>query len=415
VHIGGFHFVHGTFLGVFFPVGGREPVHLLIFVLAGAQAARLDSRWLYLVVLFFYFFFPVGRCGAGRRGVPRPPRSKRDRRATPGSPRGNMSRRRPDAPGPRAVRPAPRDPPTMICVIAVTQREVEMVRTGRMAWLALLAVGAALACRQGPAPAMTAEIERLRTDSAERDRLLQEMAENTRVMSEVSAELSKVRIPAQRLRTTSESPLRASRDSMLARVRYVTSRLNESTARLRESERRINDLSSLSDSLRSTLAATIANYDTLIANQHAEIAAITEQLGALQAENVALRDTVTHMSERENTVYYVVGTRDELIERGIVTPEGGSRFLLIFGKRGQTLAPARELDPSQFTAINKRLVTEIPLPATDDEYRIASRQDLGQLATPPGENGKITGTPALRITQPEQFWTASKFLIVVRG
>ncbi len=108
VHFGGFHFVHGIFLGVFFPLAPGEPgpdavaanagrafqtgwplvlstavsmrgafdqagraftpqtpyvsvvrMHLLIFVFAGAQAVGLDQRWLYIVVLFFYFF-PLG-------------------------------------------------------------------------------------------------------------------------------------------------------------------------------------------------------------------------------------------------------------------------------------------------------------------------------------------------------------------
>jgi len=105
VHFGGFHFVHGVFLGVFFPLtsnnNGFDTVwinagialrtswpmvlgsaiamrdkfaaakehfrpdtpyrsvirmHFLIFVFFGAKVAHVDNRWLYIVVLFFYFF-----------------------------------------------------------------------------------------------------------------------------------------------------------------------------------------------------------------------------------------------------------------------------------------------------------------------------------------------------------------------
>lgn len=287
-----------------------------------------------------------------------------------------------------------------------------MHRTIRAAWLGLAVV--ALACRQGPTPEMAAELEQLRAASVERDRLLQDLAENTRVLSEIGTELSKVKVPAGRIRTTSESPLRASRDSLLQRIRYIATKVNESDARLRESERRIKALTTLSDSLRTTLETALANFDSTLAMQRAELAAAAEQLGVLLAENLALRDTVANLGTRENTVYYIVGTKDQLIERGIIVPEGGSRFLFIFGKRGQVLAPARDLDPTQFTAINKRNVTEIPLPASDAEYLIASRQDLDFLATPPNERGRITGTQTLRIAQPEQFWTASRFLIVVQ-
>jgi hypothetical protein len=261
---------------------------------------------------------------------------------------------------------------------------------------------------------MAAELEQLRAAAVERDRLMTDIAENTRVLSEISAELAKVRVPRGRIKVTSESPLRASRDSMLQRLRFITAKVNESDAKLRDSERRIQSLTTLSDSLRATLEATIANFDSTLATQRAELAAATEQLGLLQAENVALRDTVAHMSERENTVYYVVGTRDELIQRGVITREGGSRFLFVFGKRGQVLTPARDLDPTQFTAINKRNVREIPLPAADGQYRIVSRQDLDYLETQRADNGSIEGQSSLRIAAPEQFWTASKFLIVVK-
>jgi hypothetical protein len=283
----------------------------------------------------------------------------------------------------------------------------------RGSWLCVAVL--ALACQQGPTPEMAAELEQLRAASVERDKLLQDMAENTRVLSEIGSELRKVKVPASRLKTTSESPLRASRDSMLQRIRYIATKVNESDARLRDSERRINSLTSVNDSLKTTLEEALANFDSTLAMQRAELAAAAEQLGVLEAENIALRDTLNQFGTRENTVYYVVGTKKELIERGVIVPEGGSRFLFIFGKRGQVLAPARDLDPTQFTAINKKNVTEIPLPGADGEYRIASRQDLDFLATPPDKKGRFTGTETLRITAPDQFWTASRFLIVVRS
>lgn len=289
-------------------------------------------------------------------------------------------------------------------------------RITRIAWLAGLGAAAVLgACKQGPTPEMAAELEQLRAASVERDRLMNDMAENTRAFSEISAELAKVRVPSGRLKVTSESPLRAARDSMMQRLRYITAKINDSDAKLRASEQRIQGLTTISDSLRATLEATIANYDSTLATQRAELAAATEQLGLLQAENVALRDTVSHMSERENTVYYIVGTKDDLIKRGIIVPEGGSRFLFVFGKRGQTLTPARNLDRTLFTAINKRDVTEIPLPAGAGEYRIVSRQDLEYLGTQPNQDGYIEGTPTSKIAQPEQFWTASKYLILVKN
>lgn len=125
-----------------------------------------------------------------------------------------------------------------------------------------------------------------------------------------------------------------------------------------------------------------------------------------------LTDTVNLLKEQNNTVYYIIGTKDELLQKGIIMQTGGSRFPLLFSKVGQTVVPARELDPAAFTKINKRAVLEIPLPGTD-KYRIASRQDLEGLATPPDDGGHVIGT--LRIANPDKFWLTSRFLIVIQG
>src|SRR5439155_1519189 len=93
---------------------------------------------------------------------------------------------------------------------------------------------------------------------------------------------------------------------------------------LKESEQRIKDLTTLSDSLRSELASTMQNLQRVIANQKETIDALTLQVETLTAENSALRDTLENMSTISNTVYYVVGTKDELEQKGIIQEEGGA-------------------------------------------------------------------------------------------
>jgi len=262
----------------------------------------------------------------------------------------------------------------------------------------------------------SAETERKLADleqaSAQRDSLLQEVAVSARLLSDVSAALQKVQVRGRRIRVSSETPLLAQRDSMMQKLRYVVARVSETENRLNESQRRIKTLTSLSDSLRATLDSTVTNLGAILESQKATIVSLTEQVTRLETENVALRDTVANVTERENTVYYIIGTKEQLKEKGIVVEEGGSRVLFILWRTGRTLSPARSLDPSQFTAINKRDVRQIHLDAAA-EYRIASRQDLEYLATPT-ERGKITGASSLEITAPEQFWRNSKFLIIVQ-
>jgi uncharacterized protein YeeX (DUF496 family) len=219
------------------------------------------------------------------------------------------------------------------------------------------------------------------------------------------------------LSVTGESPEAARRDSIVQTVRYAVARLDSTERRLRQSQARIRGLTHLSDSLRATLESTVTTLQGMIETQKVTIAAMTAQIDTLNvqnagltSENTALKDTVTS----ENTVFYVVGTKEQLKERGLVVEEGGSRVLFVLWRTGETLTPARELDANKFTAIDRRQTREIPLPYADGRYRIVSRQDLQYLETPRDERGKITGTPSLRIGSPSEFWKGSRFLIIVQ-
>lgn len=282
-----------------------------------------------------------------------------------------------------------------------------------------LAVLAVAACQQGPSPAVQRQLEQFSVVSAQKDSLLQEMAQTARLIGEVSSELAKVatreRLAAAKI--TSESPMTAQRDTLLWQVRDVVTRVREGEGRLRDSRRRIQALTQVSDSIKAQLESTVAQFEAALEAQKQTVTALSEQIQNLQAENatltvktVALEETVKHMA----TGYYVVGTKEELLERGIVVEEGGSRVLFIFGKRGKTLQPARDLPVSQFTPIDYRQVTEIPLPDPEATYRVASRQSLEFLAEPPSEQGEIRAS-SLRITSPDQFWLPSKFLIIVKS
>jgi uncharacterized coiled-coil protein SlyX len=208
-----------------------------------------------------------------------------------------------------------------------------------------------------------------------------------------------------RLRVSSESPITASNDTLIAKLRYVVNRVRETETALNQSRQRIKSLTSLSDSLRSTLDSTVGNLQAVIAAQKTTIDLLTDRVNALTEENVALKDSLA-------TGYYVIGTRDELKKKGILTEQGGGRVLFILWRTGKTLQPARNLDPSLFTAIDTRQVTQIPLPVASASYRVASLQDLSYIAEE-RDHGKYSGVSALSITSPADFWRTSKFLIII--
>ena len=275
------------------------------------------------------------------------------------------------------------------------------------------AVLAAVGC--GPSAEIKARLAAYDTLNIQKDSLLQEVALQARVLSDVSSELATVQM--KELKVSSESPRAAQYDSMVQKVRHIVTRVEESEKRLAASQRRVRSLSHISDSLRSTLEATMANLQDVIETQKMTIATLTSQVDTLTAqntvlavENTALKDTVT----AENTVFYVIGTKEELKAKGLLVEEGGSRVLFVLWRTGETLTPSRTLDPTHFAAIDRRQTTEIPLPYEQGSYRIVSRHDLNLLATPHDERGRITGTASLKVASPVEFWKNSKYLIIVQ-
>ena len=255
----------------------------------------------------------------------------------------------------------------------------------------------------------SAETERklaeLEQANAQKDSLMQEVAISSRLIGDINVELAKVKVRNNGLRVSSESPITASTDTLMAKLKYVVARVRETEGALSTSRQRIKSLTSLSDSLRATLDSTVGNLQTIIATQKTTIDLLTDRVNALTEENVALKDSLA-------TGYYVIGTRAELKKKGILTEQGGGRVLFILWRTGKTLQPARNLDPRLFTAIDTRQVTQIPLPSATAEYRVASLQDLDYIAEE-RHNNKYSSVPSLTITSPVDFWRSSKFLIII--
>jgi hypothetical protein len=280
-----------------------------------------------------------------------------------------------------------------------------------------LVVLAAAAC--GPDEEIQRQLAELQVVSAQKDSLIMEVTDNAQLMSEISAEVARVQSPTA---TVGGREAASRRDQLLVDIRSLTSRIEESETRLQESQARIDrlgrdraGLSSQVAQVREAMTAfeqTVAHQRTTIVALEAQVANLQEQNVVLAAEKAALEDTVVTMITEAVTVYYTVGSKDELVEHGLVTEEGGSRVLFVFGKRGKTLVPARGLNPADFTAIDMRDMREIYLPEADAGYVIVTHQDLSALETPPDEEGRIFGS--IRISDPERFWVGNPFLIVVR-
>jgi hypothetical protein len=268
-----------------------------------------------------------------------------------------------------------------------------------------------------------------------KNELLNEVMTSTAFVNDLNAEVAKMksRKPAKLSTALSRESdinvIKEERAAVVARIRELVARLDSSEARVASLRARAASLAKRDSTivsqvvayektiadLRQTVEQQKAEYEATIARQNVQIAALTSKVDTVTKENVklageksALIDTVGHLTSEKNTAYYVIGTKDELVREGILVEEGRKRFMVLGGR---PVAPARELDPSKFTKIDRMSDRVINFPAGN--YTIMSRQNGAYVAPFAIKDGKLTG--GIRIEQPERFWETSKFLIIVKA
>jgi len=278
-----------------------------------------------------------------------------------------------------------------------------------------------------------ARTDSLRTDSlvSIKNELLNEAMTSTQFVNQINTELAKAKAiaakPAPQLESTAEmSQVNDQRKAVVARIAHLVARLDSVQTRLASTRARAAALSKKDSALVEQVAAyeksvsdlqaaaerQRAQFQTVIDSQTVRIASLGKSVDTLTNTLTVVRtasaDTIGHLTSEKNTAYYVIGTKDELIKKGILAAEGQKRFLLV-GSRN--VSPARELDPANFTKIDRLANRTITLP--DGEYKIFSRQNPAYVTPMTVKDGKIVG--GLTIDQPERFWETSRFLIIVRS
>jgi hypothetical protein len=277
------------------------------------------------------------------------------------------------------------------------------------AWV-LTAVLVATACHNEPrpkSPGLERQLNQMAI-TAERDSLLLEVAANGRLLTDIQSELSKVKPKAGAPADGVESPaLEVTKDQrtyVLDRVKEITARIKEAETRLASSERRVSRLTQGNDSLKTSLAGLTA----VLSQQQATIESLNTQVDGLTTENLVLADSVLHLTDAHNTVYFVAGTRKELVAKGVLVADG-PRVIPLIGKRN--VQPARELPLSEFTSLDRTSTQAIALPRADRRYRIVSRQNPAYVADA-GRDGEVR--ESFTIAAPEKFWEPSRYLILVQ-
>ena len=194
---------------------------------------------------------------------------------------------------------------------------------------------------------LNGQLAQARAVSAQQDSLMQGFQQTTQLLADMDKELSKVKglqshVPLDVKGENSGDPQAAYRASLLGKVQEVTALLNKSRSRVAA----LGDKNKNLSSQVADYQATITNLQAMLEQNKLDLAALNVRVDSLTtantglaSANAAIADTVTDLRKAANTVYYVVGTKDDLKARGIIVEEG-SKFLF-FGHKALVPAQAR--------------------------------------------------------------------------
>jgi len=253
--------------------------------------------------------------------------------------------------------------------------------------------------------------------AAQKDSLMSVVLEADKFITNIDSQISKVKgLPVPKGKKDTESPIQdqlQARRVLLTKVDALVKRAQTTARQLAESKGRVKQLQGDSARMQDAIEndqKMIAELGATIQRQTARIDGMQVQLDSLATANQRLGADLASLQTVHNKAYYIIGTEDDLLQKGVIVREGGANLLL--AHPGRTIQPARQLDANLFTTIDQRNVSEIPMPDTTRQYAIVSRQSLDDASVIQRDKNIFRGN--IKIRDAERFWTPSKYLIIVQ-
>jgi predicted nucleic acid-binding Zn-ribbon protein len=233
-----------------------------------------------------------------------------------------------------------------------------------------------------------------------------------RAVNEVYTDLEKARVKEAQLVERTEGAEGPARFTNAETRQRLLQNLSDIGSSLKENRKKIAELQAKAH----TFHGQIASLNTLINNlkqslqeREASIAQLETRIQGLETtvaektKTIVEKEMVIDEQQRTlNTAFYVVGTRDELKKKGIITDEGG----FLWGLLGSTTVMTDDVDQTLFTSIDKTSDHTIHVGGKIDEILPRRNQESFAMAQPDNHTSDLT------IVSPEKFWQ-DKYLVIV--
>ena len=174
-------------------------------------------------------------------------------------------------------------------------------------------------------------------------------------------------------------------------------KLGSMNKKLKKANLKITEFQEMIDRLNSQIAekdVEIAELKNVLEKLNIEFTEVTMNYEAAQ-------EMLEEKTDKMNKAWYAFGTSKELITQGVLTKEGG--FIGI----GKAAKLKDDFNKSYFTQLDVTETNSIPLASKKAKLITTHSSNSYKLE---GLKGKIE---KLNITNPEEFWATSKYLVIV--
>lgn len=134
-----------------------------------------------------------------------------------------------------------------------------------------------------------------------------------------------------------------------------------------------------------------------ISDLNTEIADLNSDIDTLKKIEGEQKEVISDQDQKLNTAYYVYGTKKELIENGVLEKNGLFKKVEFDG----------DFDKTYFTKIDIRNTTELTFSSKKVELMTTHPSGSYEIVE---KDGKVAG---FKITDYNQFWQTSKFLVIM--
>ncbi|MFZ5553849.1 MAG: hypothetical protein ACOZCO_12105 [Bacteroidota bacterium] len=265
--------------------------------------------------------------------------------------------------------------------------------------------------KTGTGEASNPEMDQLKTEN---DKLKKELAEkdeayneSIRTLNEIEDNLSLIRQKENIINLSRNNDPELAEDQktrIIEEITIINSLMEENKGKIANLRGKLKK----GDMKIGELEKMIENLLTKINDQDQIIASLREELTqfdiAMDELTATLNETVAVVEDQEaelNKAFYVIGSTKELKENGIITKEGG------FIGLGRMIKLREDMNKDYFTQVDITKVKEIML----------GGKKMQILTTHPPASYKVTGTDSnkekIEILDAEDFWSISKYLVVV--